>query len=512
MHGRGGPLDGHAGGTLEETVALNAACAASPAAASRFSANLRRMTHDEKLDDLVKCLGLNLCALLRCHLATGCSPNTHIPRLGSATALHFAVLAGSEDPARLLIDAGASLDAVGEEGKTALFDAAARGHARICSLLLARGADVKVHSLIGFTALHAAAEDGHVSAIEVLVRGGAMLDDAANNSRYTPLAVAAYYQHLDAVTKLLELGASANVCDVLGNSPFVHAVLKDYEPIARALLPHTDLRIMNCSGHNAFHSSAGQGRLSCFKLLLPHFLDDVDVRSVQARDIPGVVNPNTDKPHNWTALMLACSEGHHRIVRELLANGASRTAVGSDQCTPLMHSAARGQLACLTMLLGRPGDYKLSAAEVDARSAEGNTALHMAAYEGHRACCAVLIAAGADLNATFQGRTPLEVATVHRADDDQLIALLEGGGTAAGVPPPQLCDGCGIPSSQAPGGKLRACSACQSVAFCGTACMAQAWPGHRSECQRIKAAKEEKNCVHIIDLSKPSGQGPSALV
>ena len=357
---------------------------------------------------------------------------------------------------------------------------------------------MKVHTLEGFTALHVAALQGHVSAIEVLVRGGAELDDDAS-SHITPLLWAAQNQHLDAATKLLELGASANICDLLGNTPLISAVFDDNEPIARTLLPHTDLRIMNCDGFNAFHSSAQHGRLTCFKLLLPHFIDDVDVRSVQARNVPGYDNPNAGNPHRCTALMFACQQGHHRIVRELLANGASRTVVDSDQFTPLMHSAAHGQLACLIMLLGRPGDYKLSAAEVNARNADGGTALHGADIGGHRACCAVLIAAGADLNATWKRRTPLGAARINHADDEELIALLEGGGGAAGVPPPQLCDGCGIPSSQAPGGKLRACSACQSAAFCSTACMAQAWPGHRAECERIKAAKKEKGRVKLVD-------------
>ena len=308
---------------------------------------------------------------------------------------------------------------------------------------------------------------------------------------------------------LLELGASANVCDGLGNTPLVHAVIMDNEPIARVLLPHTNVHLVNGSGINAFHASSHQGRLSYLKLLLPHFLDDVDVRTVQARIVPGVDNPNVGKPHNCTALTLACVGGHHRIVRELLANGASRTAADSTGCTPLILSANNGHLVCLVMLLGRPGDYKLSAAEVNARNADGATALHCAAHKGHRTCCAVLIAAGADLNATWVGLTPLDAALANHADDAELIALLEGGVAVAGVPPAQLCDGCGIPSSQAPGGKLRACSACQSAAFCSTACMAQAWPGHRAECQRIKAAKEEKARSHIRILPSSLATTPA---
>ena len=55
---------------------------------------------------------------------------------------------------RLLIDAGASLDAVDATGETALYDAACEGHARVCSLLLARGASAKVRNAIGLIALY----------------------------------------------------------------------------------------------------------------------------------------------------------------------------------------------------------------------------------------------------------------------------------------------------------------------------------------------------------------------
>jgi len=199
--------------------ACDAACAASPAHAARCSDLLRGMTHEIKLEHLRFCLQHNFCALLCCHLAAGSTPNARFPQMDNVTALQLAAFAGSEDASRLLIDAGASLDAVDAVGTTALFTAAYKGHARVCSLLLARGADVKIHSRIGYTALHAAAQGGNVSAIEAFVRDGAVLDDAANDGQGTLLALAVQTQHLDAVTKLLELGALANICDLLATRP-----------------------------------------------------------------------------------------------------------------------------------------------------------------------------------------------------------------------------------------------------------------------------------------------------
>jgi len=96
---------------------------------------------------------------------------------------------------RLLIDAGASLDAVDATGETTLYDAACEGHARVCSLLLARGASAKVRNAIGLTALYVSAEKGLVAAIEALVHGGAEIDDGGTN--ITPLAMAVQRQHLE---------------------------------------------------------------------------------------------------------------------------------------------------------------------------------------------------------------------------------------------------------------------------------------------------------------------------
>jgi len=46
--------------------------------------------------------------------------------------------------------------------------------------------------------------------------------------------------------------------------------------------------------------------------------------------------------------------------------------------------------------MGHPGAYLLSTAELDVEDVDGETPLYVAAGFGHRACCAALIAAGAN--------------------------------------------------------------------------------------------------------------------
>ena len=129
----------------------------------------------------------------------------------------------------------------------------------------------------------------------------------------------------------------------------------------------------------------------------------------------------------------------------------------------------------------------MSAAEIDARDSLGRTPLFMAAKNGHRYCCAALLAAGADLAVAIpEGLTALDVAKECHPGNQELIELLE---CRSGGPAPLLCAGCGASDK-----RLRACSACGSASFCSAACMAEAWTKgtHKADCQRIQAANEEK--------------------
>ena len=194
-----------------------------------------------------------------------------------------------------------------------------------------------------------------------------------------------------------------------------------------------------------------------------------------------------DRPYNQTSLHLACQGGYHAMIKALLAAGASRTAHNSNSFSCLHYAAQDGHLACVTLLIGRPDNQKMSAAEIDARANQGQSAHYLAAANGHHYCCAALLAAGADPAAVMpDGETALDVAKQYHPGNQELIELLECRG---GGPAPLLCAGCGASDK-----RLRACSACGSASFCSAACLAQAWTTgtHKAECQRIQAANEEE--------------------
>jgi hypothetical protein len=51
------------------------------------------------------------------------------------------------------------------------------------------------------------------------------------------------------------------------------------------------------------------------------------------------------------------------------------------------------------------------------------------------------------------------------------------------------CGQCGISAKMLQGGKLKECSRCRSVRYCGKACQAEHWPAHKAMCKRVQAAQ-----------------------
>jgi ankyrin repeat protein len=293
----------------------------------------------------------------------------------------------------------------------------------------------------------------------------------------------------EAVAFLLARGANANVQEALGNTPLMEAILHKHTRCAELLLPHSDLSLTNKQGRNAFHICVQTASEECFKLLLPR-VADVDVRTVARLRADGDAADAC-----FTALHIACTRGQNKMAKELLKRGASRTARDSKQRTALHYCAIFGQLSCLVAVLGHPGDYKMTPADVSAVGELGWTPLHCAADEGNIQCCGALIGGGAQLDAhSNDGETPLMVAQRNHPTNAELHALLAGQGPA--LAPGTVCDHCGCPEEASR--HLKNCDGCRAARYCGVACQTAAWPAHKEECRRRKAQREDSTSVNIV--------------
>jgi ankyrin repeat protein len=112
------------------------------------------------------------------------------------TPLHLAAFFGHEEVARVLIDAGARVDAVtrNDMENMPLHAAAAGRHHDICALLLDRGAPVNAQQEGGFTALHAAAQHGDMALARLLAEHGAAFDAETDDGR-TAADLAYEFEH-----------------------------------------------------------------------------------------------------------------------------------------------------------------------------------------------------------------------------------------------------------------------------------------------------------------------------
>lgn len=156
------------------------------------------------------------------------------------------------------------LPAPGYSGGAPLIALAARaGSLETLRLLIGAGADINASTSVNETPLMLAAyfrDDGnasvdrHDAAVRLLVESGASLENAPNN--YTPLAYAAYNNRQRALRYLIERGArldaDANGGIVYVNTPLMMASIQGNRDVVRALLAAgADPLIRVRNGHTA---------------------------------------------------------------------------------------------------------------------------------------------------------------------------------------------------------------------------------------------------------------------
>lgn len=123
------------------------------------------------------------------------------------TALHLAAFFGKTEAARVLLEGGASASAYGatDFANQPLHAAAAGRHIEVCRLLLAAGADVNATQHAGYTPLHEAAGSGDVELAELFLSAGADPRAATTDGRI-PADVADGAGHPDLARRLREVG------------------------------------------------------------------------------------------------------------------------------------------------------------------------------------------------------------------------------------------------------------------------------------------------------------------
>jgi ankyrin repeat protein len=125
------------------------------------------------------------------------------------TALHFAAFFGKAEAARVLLEHGASVDVYTRNpfANQPLHAAAAGRHIELCRILIAAGADVNATQHGGFTPLHEAAQHGDVEMVELFLSAEAD-PSLTTDTGETAADTAASAGHVDLARRLREVDAA----------------------------------------------------------------------------------------------------------------------------------------------------------------------------------------------------------------------------------------------------------------------------------------------------------------
>ncbi|HEV3332919.1 MAG TPA: ankyrin repeat domain-containing protein [Bryobacteraceae bacterium] len=273
-------------------------------------------------------------------------------------------------------------------------------------------------------ALVDAAKNGDREAVRTLLQKKVDAN-ATDADGSTALLWASYRDDAESADLLLRTGARVNVANDLGATPLWAACQNGSAAMVRRLLDAgADPNAPLLAGETPVMVAARSGYPEIVEQLLTHG-----------------GNPNVHAARGQTALMWAAAEKHADVVKVLLAHGAdvkARSEVWSEVMavpphgildynkaiphgneTPLLFAVSVGDLVSAKLLVA-------AGADVNATDAWGVSATVLAAHADFGELVAFLLDQGADPNLAEAGFTALHAAIMHR-DEKMVAALLDHG-------------------------------------------------------------------------------------
>ncbi|XP_070515069.1 ankyrin repeat domain-containing protein 17 isoform X3 [Cardiocondyla obscurior] len=276
---------------------------------------------------------------------------------------------------------------------TALTLACAGGHEDLVELLLSRGSNIEHRDKKGFTPLILAATAGHQKVVEILLNHGADIEAQSERTKDTPLSLACSGGRYEVVELLLNRGANKEHRNVSDYTPLSLAASGGYVNIIKLLLSHgaeINSRTGSKLGISPLMLAAMNGHTAAVKLLL---------------DMGSDINAQIETNRN-TALTLACFQGRHEVVSLLLDRKANVEHRAKTGLTPLMEAASGGYVEVGRVLLAKGADVNATPVP-----SSRDTALTIAADKGHCRFVELLLSKGTQVEVkNKKGNSPLWLA------------------------------------------------------------------------------------------------------
>uniref|UniRef100_A0A7N8X6V3 Tetratricopeptide repeat, ankyrin repeat and coiled-coil containing 1b n=1 Tax=Mastacembelus armatus TaxID=205130 RepID=A0A7N8X6V3_9TELE len=345
----------------------------------------------------------------------GANVNYRTEVLNNAPVLCVQCHLGHQEIVSLLLEFGASVDVVSENGMNPLCFSAAAGHLGLVMLLCKRGAKIDHVDKSGQCALVHAALRGHLEIIQYLLEldwlaEGQQQDCALKNKALQQALIAASSMgHTQVVSGLLALNNEHAVqvdgYDTLwGETALTASAGRGKMEVCSLLLEQgAVVQQVNRRGVSPLFCAVRQGHWQIAELLLQHGAD-INISDKQGR----------------TLLMVAACEGHLSTVEFLLSKGASLTSMDKEGLTPLSWACLKGHKNVVQFLVEK-------GAVIDHTDKNGRTPLDLAAFYGDAEIVQYLVERGAVIeHVDYSGMRPLDRAIGCR-NTSVVVTLLKKG-------------------------------------------------------------------------------------
>lgn len=267
-----------------------------------------------------------------------------------STSLHAAVISGNLDIVLVLLNHGANVNTLDDEGWSPLHRASRGGRLDVLELLLEQRADVNILGNDEQTPLYLASQDGELEVAQTLLRYGAAVD-ARNKKGWTPLIAASRFGHLALAQLLIQNGAALDSHDNKSWNPLQPASGHGRPHIVRELVDWgADVNAQKhdlwtgldlASGARNFGES-GNGEPEIAELPINHGAD------VKSKD-----------DHNWIPYPASWDE-NLEVVHVLLEFMKDINIPNKNLKTPPASESRNGQLDVSSLLIKRVADVNFS--------------------------------------------------------------------------------------------------------------------------------------------------------